>query len=268
MTRKRLDGLVRLRGAKVAEYQRRGAVHFHAVIRLDGVDQGDEHYVAPPPGFGVDVLEAALRSAVASASIDCPELGLLGRADRRIRWGEQLDVAVIRADGTGAVTHEVVAGYIAKYATKFSEGLGLPERVESDADVDAIADRHVRAMVRTAAELGARPGFESLGLVRHARGLGFGGHFLTKSRHYSRTMVALRSAQQEFRRRGGRQEQLVDAWGRPEEEGLVAVRRVWSYAGWGYQTEGEGWLVATAAADAKEARELAREEMAERGWAA
>ena len=47
----------RLSYAKVAEYQRRGLVHFHAVIRLDGPDGP-----ADPPPAGLDL--AALRAAI------------------------------------------------------------------------------------------------------------------------------------------------------------------------------------------------------------
>ena len=43
----------RLSYAKVAEYQRRGLVHFHAVIRLDGPDGPTD---APPPGLGHDAF--------------------------------------------------------------------------------------------------------------------------------------------------------------------------------------------------------------------
>ncbi|EFL33644.1 predicted protein [Streptomyces viridochromogenes DSM 40736] len=35
--------------AKVAEYQKRGAVHFHAVIRFDGPEGGD----TAPPAWGL-----------------------------------------------------------------------------------------------------------------------------------------------------------------------------------------------------------------------
>jgi hypothetical protein len=39
--------LVRVQFAKVAEYQRRGIIHFHALIRLDGKPTDDDLY--PPP---------------------------------------------------------------------------------------------------------------------------------------------------------------------------------------------------------------------------
>src|SRR5215216_7349879 len=56
-----LRGLVRISFAKVAEYQKRGAVHFHAIIRLDAAtDCGCQACVAPAPaGFSADLLERA-----------------------------------------------------------------------------------------------------------------------------------------------------------------------------------------------------------------
>ena len=48
ITQKRLRALVRIRFVKVAEYQARGVVHFHAVIRLDAPG---EDYQPPPPGI-------------------------------------------------------------------------------------------------------------------------------------------------------------------------------------------------------------------------
>jgi hypothetical protein len=41
-----LRALIRIRFVKVAEYQARGVVHFHAIIRLDAPG---EDYQAPPP---------------------------------------------------------------------------------------------------------------------------------------------------------------------------------------------------------------------------
>ena len=59
-----LRRLVRVSFAKVAEYQKRGAVHFHAIIRLDAADCGCPAGVAPPPaGFTAELLEAAVRAS-------------------------------------------------------------------------------------------------------------------------------------------------------------------------------------------------------------
>ena len=92
--------------------------------------------------------------------------------------------------------------------------------------------------------------------------LGFGGPFSTKSRRYSTTLGALRRARVAYaiRRRRGHALPL-DAWGRPEDEQAVMVVASWSYVGSGYQTTGEAWLAASAAARAREARRIAREEL-------
>jgi len=44
VTRNQARKLVRSSFAKVAEYQARGVIHFHAIIRLDGSPTGDERY--------------------------------------------------------------------------------------------------------------------------------------------------------------------------------------------------------------------------------
>jgi len=93
--------------------------------------------------------------------------------------------------------------------------------------------------------------------------LGFGGHFSSKSRRYSTTLGALRRARVAYairRRRGGTLP--LDAWGRPEEDDQVAVViATWRYVGCGYQSTGEAWLAAMAAARAREERRIAKEEL-------
>jgi Replication initiator protein, pSAM2 len=258
---------VRIRMAKIGEYQLRGAIHFHAVVRIDAAPpEGDPNAVAPPPAeFGAVELEAAVRAARASAVVECPELGALGRSDISIRWGETIDVQAIRGGGPGELSAEVVAGYVAKYATKFSEALGLPQRAltEEDSVDDLEAPEHMKRLVWACVVLGAREQLEGLRLREHANGLGFGGHFLTKSRAYSTTMGELRRVRREYQRRrlAGDQGVVLDAWGRPESEGHVEVKASWRYAGWGYLSHGEAWMASSAAARARERRQLGREEL-------
>jgi hypothetical protein len=114
-----LRRLVRVSYAKVAEFQRRGAIHFHAVIRLDAAtDCRCAGCLAPPPaGFTAALLEKALREAVAAVGVPCPPLD--DGPARYARWGEQLDVRnITRDEQAGELSAEQVAGYIAKYATK------------------------------------------------------------------------------------------------------------------------------------------------------
>jgi len=113
-----LRALVRISFAKVAEYQKRGAVHFHAIIRLDArTDCGCPARVAPPPaGFTADLLEAAVRQAAGTVAVPCPALDEDQGVTLVARWGEQLDVRHIREAGDeGELSAEQVAGYVAKY---------------------------------------------------------------------------------------------------------------------------------------------------------
>ena len=66
ITQKRLRALVRIRYVKVAEYQARGVVHFHAVIRLDAPG---EDYQPPPPGIDAAMLCDAIRQAAAAVRL-------------------------------------------------------------------------------------------------------------------------------------------------------------------------------------------------------
>ena len=117
-------------------------------------------------------------------------------------------------------------------------------------------------LVRACWELGGRPELEGLRLRAWAHMLGFGGHWSTKSRRYSTTFTALRRARVAFaKRRRARDGLPLDAWGRPEDDQAVIVVASWVYVGAGYETEGERWLAASAAARAREQRRIAREEL-------
>jgi hypothetical protein len=262
-----LRRLVRISYAKVAEFQRRGAVHFHAVIRLDAAtDCRCPGCLAPPPeGLTAALIENALRDAVAAVRVPCPPVD--GGPERYARWGEQLDVRnITRDDQAGELSAEQVAGYIAKYATKATEsfGAGLDCRLTDDDDLDHLGNlpTHVAELVRACWELGGRPELEGLRLRAWAHMLGFGGHWSTKSRRYSTTMGALRRARVAFaKRRRARDGVPLDAFGRAEDDQAVIVVASWAYVGAGYATEGERWLALSAAARAREHRRIAREEL-------
>jgi hypothetical protein len=108
-----LRNQVRVAYAKVAEFQARGAVHVHAVIRLDGPDGPD---TAPAGGATAQRLaEAVARTAARVAvTVDGPD----GR-ELVVRWGMQVDVRPITRNASGGdADGNAVAGYLAKYATK------------------------------------------------------------------------------------------------------------------------------------------------------
>jgi hypothetical protein len=263
-----LRRLVRISFAKVAEYQKRGAVHFHAIIRLDArPDCGCPACVAPPPaGFTAELLEAAVRAAAQAVAVPCPPVDEDQGVTLVARWGEQLDVRhITEADvDERELSAEQVAGYIAKYASKSTEALGvtLDHRV-CEVELEGLdMPAHVAELVRACWELGAHPSLATLRLRKWAHMLGFGGHFSTKSRAYSTTLGALRRARVAYairRRRGGALP--LDAWGRPEDDQAVIVVASWHYLGRGYQSTGEAWLAASAAARAREERRIAKEEL-------
>ena len=233
VTERDLRAVVRVSFAKVAEYQKRGAVHFHAIIRLDAAAACRcPSCVAPPPaGF----------------------------------TAEQLDVRhVTEASDTGELSAEQVAGYVAKYATKSAEALGitLDHRIDDDDLEELELPAHVAELMRACWELGGRPGLVGLRLRKWAHMLGYGGHFSTKSRRYSTTLGALRRARVAYAVRRRRGDTLpLDAWGRAEDDQAVIVVASWRYLGAGYQTTGEAWLASSAAARAREERRIAKEEL-------
>jgi hypothetical protein len=262
-----LRRLVRISYAKVAEFQKRGAIHFHAVIRLDAATacRCPACLLPPPEPFTADLLEDALKQAVPAVRVPCPSVD--DEPSRYARWGRQLDVRnITRDEQAGELSAEQVAGYIAKYATKATEsfGSGLDRRLTDTADLEHLDDlpAHVAELVRSCWALGGRPELEGLRLRAWAHMLGFGGHWSTKSRRYSTTFTVLRRARVAFaRRRRARDGVPLDAWERPEDDQAVVVVASWVYMGAGYATEGERWLALSAAARAREQREVAREEL-------
>jgi hypothetical protein len=262
-----LRALVRSSFAKVAEYQRRGAVHFHAILRLDAAtDCACPSCVAPPPaGFTAELLERAVRRAATIVSVPCPPVTEDQGVTLTARWGEQLDVRHITETGDEReLSAEQVAGYVAKYATKATEALGvtLDHRVTEGELEDLDMPAHVAELVRACFELAARPSLAGLRLGRWAHMLGFGGHFSSKSRRYSTTLGALRRARVAYAIRRRRGDTLpLDAWGRPEDDQAVLVVASWRYVGRGYRSTGEAWLAASAAARAREERRIAKEEL-------
>jgi hypothetical protein len=262
-----LRALVRISFAKVAEYQRRGAVHFHAIIRLDAAtDCACPSWVAPPPaGFTAELLQRAVRRAATIVSVPCPPVTEAQGVTLTARWGEQLDVRHITETGDEQeLSAEQVAGYVAKYATKATEALGvtLDHRVTEGELEELELPAHVAELVRACFELASRPSLAGLRLGRWAHMLGFGGHFSTKSRRYSTTLGALRRARVAYAIRRRRGDTLpLDTWGQPEDDQAIIVVASWSYLGSGYQTTGEAWLAASAAARAREERRIAKEEL-------
>ena len=179
--------VVRLSFCRVAEYQRRGVVHLHAIVRADALDGAPDD--ALPPVSEEELSMACLRAARAVR---------VRHALGETAWGTEVDVQVLDRDDDRAGK---VASYVAKYATKSAEASGVLDRpIQSLEDLDSrpLAP-HLRRMVETSWDLGQNPLFGHLHLQRYAHALGYGGQFLTKSQRYSSTFANLRAERAQWR---------------------------------------------------------------------
>ncbi|TQJ75184.1 replication initiator protein RepSA [Streptomyces sp. SLBN-31] len=253
LTQKAAREQSRVSFGKVAEYQKRGAVHFHAVIRFDGPDGPDD----PPPAWAtLDLLTDAIRAAAARVAIDVPAAGEL--PERTLCWGTQLDIQPIGAFGRGEeITEQAVASYVAKYATKAAETIGTVDRRIGNKEalvLLGVPDHPARLI---AACLDLHPLYPDRKLRDWAHMLGFRGHFSTKSRRYSTTLGALRQTRADYRAAQQRAALgLPDPDDNPEATTLTLAH--WTYAGHGH-TPGESWLAANIHRDIQLNREIARE---------
>ncbi|GGY02018.1 replication initiator [Streptomyces anandii] len=282
LTQRELAETCRLSYGKVAEFQKRGAVHFHAVIRLDGPDGAGS---APPSWATTDLLTDAIHAAATHpySRVSVPAAG--DQSARTFQWGRQLDVRPVKAFGDGSdLTEQAVASYVAKYATKAAENTGTPDTAvycrscrgtgrsrrydragsvlgrcatcrgtglgEDLARLDV--PEHARRLMAACIQL--QPLYPDRQLARWAHMLGFRGHFSSKSRRYSTTLGALRQARADFRASQERAALGLDE----REPDTVLVLAGWQYAGHGH-TPGESALAASIARDIQINRETARE---------
>jgi hypothetical protein len=234
---------------KVAEFQRRGVVHFHALIRLDG--PGHDYQ---PPQISIDAtgLAEAIRQAATHVrlTVDMPT----GR-DLVLRFGTQLDTQTVNGGPAGELTPEHAARYIAKYATKSAEDFGLGERRITPESLPLLdVPDHVDQLVRVAWQLGEHPAYD--GLRRWVHMIGFRGHFASKSRRYSTTLSAIRGERRAYRQRQAA-EHLRELPTDEQDTTLVVAR--WEFVGLGYLTTGDTTLARSAAARAREQRQAARD---------
>ena len=203
---------IRVSYGKVAEMQRRGVVHFHAIIRLDGIDPDNPDTVAPvPDGITLVDLTHAIEHAVGRTGFITPPHHVHPEG-WLIAWGDQLDIRPVRIADDQAVTDQMVAGYLAKYATKSTEASGHVSRRLTRETIDLYADpqgNHTERLIHACWHLGGyvpglrlseQPERPYARLRRWAHMLGFGGHFLTKSRRYSTTFRVLRENRVIWRR--------------------------------------------------------------------
>ncbi|MEV0537850.1 replication initiator [Kitasatospora sp. NPDC050463] len=215
LTQRTLRHHATLSYAKVAEYQKRGQIHFHTVIRIDGPTGPTS---TPPAWATTALLDHAVRAAAQRTRVQHQHRAGAREAEPAqsptptptptvFRFGQQIDVRAIRSTdftGDSPVTDRHVAAYIAKYATKGAETTTgtLDRRLRFLAELAQhdLTD-HARQMIHTAWHLGAKPQHTHLRLRQWAHMLGFRGHFSTRTRHYSTTLTHLRAERTTWRTR-------------------------------------------------------------------
>ncbi len=241
--------LVRVGDVKVAEFQRRGVVHFHVLWRLDGADR--DELVSPPSKFDARLLADAITAALPKSTVPAE-----GEDAQPYGWGVQHEVRPLELHGNLREASRV-AGYIAKYATKSTEDAGgIPYRIEHEHELDGLRCReHAKRLIASAWHAGAREHVDEKRMRRWAHQFGFGGHCFTKSRRFSTTFKALREARAQHA--AERAAAAVDA--SPKSDHNLVHVSVWNYAGTGYRKAGDALLADSTHARAREHRRLARD---------
>ncbi|GGN32963.1 plasmid replication initiator protein [Streptomyces fuscichromogenes] len=233
----------RLSFARVAEYQKRAAVHVHAVVRLDGPNGPEDQ----PPAWGTtELLIDAVRASARRVLVHTPYSPATG--ELTLRWGAQADARPLRTNGDGP-DDDAVAAYVAKYVTKGASetGAGTDHPVTDQRDIEsAPVNEHVRTLMRACWRLGGLSEYEPLRLRSWTHTLGYRGHILTKSRTYSTTYAALRA-------------ERAHHMGHTDNSDAITERH-WRYVGSGH-TPGAALIAAGVAEDLATARTAAREEV-------
>jgi replication initiator protein RepSA len=227
--------------SKVVEFQARGVIHVHVPIRLDGADGPD----GPGPAVVLTTgdLEDAIHATAARVVLDSEPLP--DQTVYRLRWGAQVDTRTITdtADQQTRSPRQAhprqVAAYLAKYLTKITEDLGLPQRVHSAAHASSTgASVHAVRLIETAEQLAEHGGGSYARLLAHLASLRYRGHPITKSRGYSVTFGQIRRVKWLYRARPAGLgpdadiRQLIDDQD-DMPEGFVVVSS-WVFAGQGY----------------------------------
>ena len=264
----RLSDVVTVQYAKVAEYQRRGVIHFHALVRVDG-PATDDGFAPAPDWLTAATVADLVEQATRAVRYTAPPV-FDGDPARVLAFGAQVDTRPVRLgrrtdDPDQGLTAEQVAGYLAKYSTKSAtdtiDATGNPHLRRVQAVAHGLARKTERQWAGTAShEVPLREW--PYGLLRKwAPAFGFRGHFATKSRRYSVTLGVLRRARRRAQafiadaQRAGRTVDLAaleaDLLADDTDETTLVIGS-WAYAGTGWGNDGDTELARAAAARARE----------------
>lgn len=252
---------VRVSYVKIAEMQQRGLVHFHTVVRLDGIGPNG-HLLPPDPALDAGQLVGLVHRAATVTKLDVTANQHLVT----LRFGHQIDVQPLKGGGNlaeavsaGAVAGRRVAAYLAKYVTKSVADFGLhARRLHAGVINDLDVTDHVRQILRMIVALSQEPERRAMSSALHT--LGYRGHVTTKTRQYSTTMGELRTRRDVWRRS---QREPNGKEGQSIGEANQSAEMDWRYVGCGHVNDGERLLAISAAGRASEARRTAREELAD-----
>ena len=136
------------------------------------------------------MLEHVVRTSIERAQVPASD-------GRPARWGRVYDIQDLALRDEEVAK---VAAYVAKYAAKTTDGSKeLARRFRSRRQITTlIDDSHLRRLALTAWDLGGEAKYESIRLKAHAHTFGFTGQLITKSRAFSTTFAALRTARTEY----------------------------------------------------------------------
>jgi hypothetical protein len=221
---------------KVAEFQRRGLVHLHAVIRADGADGPGS---SPPAWLTTELLGEQLARLAGAVEVRSAE-GVV------TSWGRRFTITDLAAvDGEA----RRACAYLAKYATKSTVGaVSFARRFRDRTEIErAPVHDHVRQLALTAWDLGCD--LDEGALKRHTHAFGFTGQLVTKSRAFSTTFGALRSTRAEHMARIG--------------DPAVVALGAFGYAGRGYSDPRGETVARLLHSEAAELHQEARERRVE-----
>jgi hypothetical protein len=219
-------------------------------------------------------LTTAVTTAVRATAYTTPEHPIRPGC-WHLTWGEQLDFRPITLTGrTGELTDTAIAGYLAKYATKSTNVTGhVSGRITTDTiRYFATKATHTGRLIALCWGLGSQPRNltpdqaqdwkDTYGKLRRwAHMLGFGGHLLTKSRRYTVTRQHLKNVRRQWRRN---HRPAIHRTAEHTTEKTTLIVGTLTFAGIGYRTTGDQLLALTAAAEARERRQIAKQESAKR----
>lgn len=168
---------------RVAELQKRGAIHFHVLVVIrqkmkETVDPETDELIRAPAGIMLPFIGKDLEEDLVETMTDSPIVSN-GRT-----WGSQMDIkTVVPKKNNGELTYAPAAAYLAKYLTKATNSmLSVPP--------DSAIERHLfklerlgitRWEVRKTVELKRPVASHELKRAQTRTFAGFAGHCIAKS---------------------------------------------------------------------------------------